>query len=115
DIATTGTESFANIIAVLGEVGTSYLPELAQWCVDISDRFSNFLTRAAEDGSLQGWIETGLTQLAALGRVIGNLGGIFSGLARAAEQAGGSTLTMLADTLESIHRTVDSPGFQSGL
>src|SRR5690606_41591886 len=32
-----------------------------------------------------------------------------------AEEAGGSTLGMLNDTLKSIHQTVDSPGFQKGL
>ncbi|QDP44221.1 tail length tape measure protein [Streptomyces phage Celia] len=115
DIATTGTGAFANIIAVLGKVGTSYLPQLAQWFVDISTRFSDFLSAAESDGRLKGWIDQGLVQLKALGSVLYNLGGIFAGVARAAEEAGGSTLTMLASTLESIHKTVDSPGFQRGL
>lgn len=115
DIATTGTEGFANIITVLGRVGTSYLPELAQWFVDLSDRFSDFLSKAESDGRLKGWVDEGLTSLNDLGSVLSNLGGIFAGIARAAEEAGGSSLGMLADTLERIHRVVDSEGFQSAL
>ncbi|MYT31752.1 MULTISPECIES: hypothetical protein [unclassified Streptomyces] len=114
-IATTGTGAFANIIAVLGKVGTSYLPQLAQWFVDISNRFSDFLSGAEADGRLKGWIDEGIENLKDLGRVLSNLGGIFAGISRAAEAAGGSSLGMMADTLERIHTTVDSPGFQEGL
>ncbi|PCG86353.1 hypothetical protein CIB93_08965 [Streptomyces sp. WZ.A104] len=114
-IATSGTEAYANVITVLGRVGTSYLPELAQWFVDISARFSEFLTKAEADGSLDRWIKEGVQNLKDLGRVLSNLGGIFAGIARAAEAAGGSSLGMMADTLERIHSAVDSPGFQSGL
>ncbi|MFG2147358.1 hypothetical protein ACGFRG_24705 [Streptomyces sp. NPDC048696] len=115
DIATNGTGAFANIIAVLGKVGTSYLPSLAQWFVDISTRFSDFLNATASDGRLKGWIDEGIQNLQDLGRVLSNLGGIFAGISRAAEAAGGSSLGMMADTLERIHKTVDSEGFQSGL
>lgn len=114
-VATTGTGAFANIIAVLGKVGTSYLPQLAQWFVDISTRFSDFLSATEADGRLKGWIDEGITNLQDLGRVLSNLGGIFAGISRAAEAAGGSSLGMMADTLERIHNTVDSPGFQDGL
>ncbi|WKU46740.1 hypothetical protein Q3V23_23240 [Streptomyces sp. VNUA116] len=115
NIATTGTGAFANIIAVLGKVGTSYLPQLAQWFVDISTRFSDFLSTTEADGRLKGWIDEGITNLQDLGRVLSNLGGIFAGISRAAEAAGGSSLGMMADTLERIHTTVDSPAFQTGL
>ncbi|NEA50459.1 hypothetical protein [Streptomyces sp. SID10815] len=114
-IATTGTGAFANIIAVLGKVGTSYLPSLAQWFVDISERFSDFLTKSEGNGKLKGWIDEGIQALKDLGSVLVNVGGILAGIARAAEAAGGSSLGMLADTLGKIHETVDSPGFQDGL
>jgi len=115
NIATTGTGAFANIIAVLGRVGTSYLPALAQWFVDLAKRFSDFLTASENDGRLKGWIDEGIQALKDLGSVLSNTGGILAGVSRAAEAAGGSTLGMLADTLERIHRTVDSEGFQRGL
>ncbi|MEU5433818.1 hypothetical protein AB0G73_10615 [Streptomyces sp. NPDC020719] len=115
NVATTGTEAYANVITVLGRVGTSYLPSLAQWFVDISTRFSTFLSAAESDGRLKGWIDEGIQNLQDLGSVLSNLGGIFAGISRAAEAAGGSSLGMLADTLARIHNVVDSPGFQSGL
>jgi phage-related protein len=114
-IATASTGDLAAIIAVLGAVGTSHLPGLADWFTRVTGRFADFLTTAAEDGSLQDWIDQGLTALRDLGRVLLNLGGIFAGVARAAEAAGGSSLGMLADTLERVHRVVDSEAFQTGL
>ncbi|QPB09928.1 tape measure protein [Streptomyces phage Sitrop] len=115
DIATQHTGSFANIIGVLGKVGTSYLPALANWFGNISDRFSDFLTKNEQTGQLTEWIDLAIQNLKELGGVISNLFGIFAGLGRAAQAAGGSTLAMLNDTLASIHRTVDSPGFQTGM
>ncbi|MGW6745422.1 phage tail protein [Streptomyces sp. NPDC055025] len=114
-VAATGTGAFANSIAVLGQVGTSYLPALAQWFVDISTRFSDFLTKSEGNGNLKGWIDEGIQALKDLGSVLLNVGGILAGIARAAEAAGGSSLGMMADTLERIHSTVDSAGFQAGL
>jgi phage-related protein len=109
------TGAMANIIAVLGKVGTSYLPELAKWFGDLTERFSKFLSKNEESGQLTDWIDTAIQNIKELGGVISNLFGIFAGLGRAAQEAGGSTLAMLNDTLERIHKTVDSPGFQNGL
>ncbi|MEU8133234.1 hypothetical protein [Streptodolium elevatio] len=114
DTATKGTGAFANIIAVLGKVGTSYLPRLAEWFVDISERFSNFLDRKGENG-IKSEIDEGIQALKDLGGVLKNTAGIFSGLNRAATAAGGSTLSSLNNRLREIHATVDSPGFQSGM
>ncbi|MCY0933627.1 phage tail protein [Streptomyces sp. H34-S4] len=114
-IATGGTSAFAGIIATLGSIGTSYLPELATWFVSISERFDTFLKTAKADGSLDQWIKTGIQNLRDLGGVLSNLGGIFAGISRAATAAGGSTLGMLNDTLTGVHKVVDSPGFQTGL
>ncbi|MFD7259317.1 hypothetical protein [Streptomyces sp. NPDC059874] len=114
-VATGGTHAFAGIITTLGQVGTSYLPELASWFVSISERFDTFLKAAQADGQLDGWIKTGIQNLKDLGGVLSNLGGIFAGISRAATEAGGSTLGMLNDTLAGVHKVVDSPGFQTGL
>jgi phage-related protein len=109
------TGALANIIAVLGSVGAGYLPQMAQWFADITTQFSDFLTRANSDGSLQGWIDAGVQGLSDLGRVLFNLGGILAGIARAASAAGGSSLGMMADTLERVHAAIDTPAFQTGL
>ncbi|MEU2111516.1 hypothetical protein [Streptomyces sp. NPDC019507] len=112
--ATKGTDTFASIIATLGKVGTSYLPALANWFVDIAEKFDGFLQRKGENG-LKEMIDQGIQALKDLGSVLLNAGGILAGLARAATAAGGSTLGTLADGLERIHRVVDSKGFQTGL
>ncbi|MEU7643356.1 phage tail protein [Streptomyces huasconensis] len=114
EIATTGTDAFANIIATLGKVGTSYLPSLAQWFVQISEKFDAFLQKKGDNG-LKKEIDQGIQSLKDLGSILYNTGGILAGVARAAEAAGGSSLGTLSDALEQIHRTVDSEGFQTGL
>ncbi|MEU9057833.1 hypothetical protein AB0D13_02770 [Streptomyces sp. NPDC048430] len=114
DIATTGTGAFANIIKVLGEVGAGYLPQLAQWFVDVATKASDWLNQKGESG-LRKEIDAGITALKDLGKVLMETGGILAGIARAAEAAGGSSLGMMADTLERIHGIVDSDGFQNGL
>ncbi|WP_327424338.1 hypothetical protein OG763_38215 [Streptomyces sp. NBC_01230] len=113
-IATGGTQAFADIIATLGKVGTSYLPQLSQWFVDISKQFADFLKAKGENG-IKAEIDQGIDALKDLGGVLYNVYGILSGVAKAATEAGGSSLHSLNDALASIHKTVDSPGFQSGM
>jgi phage-related protein len=114
NIATGGTKSFADIIATLGKVGTSYLPQLSQWFVNISKQFADFLKAKGENG-IKTEIDQGIQALKDLGGVLYNVYGILSGVAKAATDAGGTSLGTLNDALASIHKTVDSPGFQSGL
>jgi len=105
----------AGIITTLGSIGAQYLPAMGTWLTDIAVRFNDFLTAAANDGSLKGWIDTGLVALQDLGQVLKNAGTILSGFAKAASAAGGSTLGMVADTLERVSDAVNSPAFQTGL
>jgi phage-related protein len=114
NIATTGTGAFADIIATLGKVGTSYLPQLSQWFVDLSKQFADFLKKKGENG-IKAEIDEGIQALKDLGGVLYNTYGILSGVARAATEAGGTSLASLNNALSNIHKTVDSPGFQSGL
>lgn len=113
-IATGGTQAFADIIATLGKVGTSYLPQLSQWFVNISKQFADFLKAKGENG-IKAEIDEGIQALKDLGGVLYNVYGILSGVARAATEAGGTSLGSLNQALAGIHKTVDSPGFQSGL
>ncbi|MGW8630609.1 phage tail protein [Streptomyces sp. NPDC055793] len=112
--ATGGTKTFASIIAQLGEVGASYLPDLAGWFVNISKEFDAWLKKKGEIG-LKKEIDQGIQALKDLGGILFETGGILAGISRAANEAGGSSLGMLRDTLASIHKTVDSEGFQNGL
>ncbi|GGK13241.1 hypothetical protein GCM10010124_02280 [Pilimelia terevasa] len=112
-IASTGTRAYAGILATLGQVGAGYLPRLAQWFVDIANRFDAWLSATAADGRLKAWIDTGLTALADLGGVLTGLVRIFAGVGKAATEAGGSTLSSLSAALNSIADTVNGPVFQT--
>ncbi|MGP3686246.1 hypothetical protein ACTVZO_16325 [Streptomyces sp. IBSNAI002] len=114
DIATTGTGAFANIIKVLGEVGAGYLPQLAQWFVDVATKASNWLNTKGESG-LREEIDAGVQALKDLGGVLMETGGIFAGISRAATEAGGSTLGMIRQTLAGVHEAVDSSSVQAKL
>ena len=114
-IAEKHTDSFANIIKVLGEAGAGFLPRLAGWFGDASDSFSNFLSKAQADGPLTEWINEGITNLKALGSVLKSTYDIFGGIADAAAEAGGASLTGLANGLEKISEAVNSEGFRTGL
>lgn len=109
------TGALANIIKVLGQVGASALPALAGYMADLVTRFSDFLTRAQTDGSLQQWIAAALVGISDLGRIVGNVVGVFASLTSAATAAGGAGLGQLADTLGVIRGAVSTPEFKSGL
>ncbi|WP_369186487.1 hypothetical protein [Streptomyces sp. R08] len=113
-IATDGTDTFASIIATLGRVGTSYLPDLASWFVKISENFDAWLSKKGDNG-LKDMIDEGIQALKDLGSIVVDIGGIFAGVARAAEEAGGSTLGSLADMLDQIHQKIDSSGVQDAM
>jgi phage-related protein len=115
DIAKTGTDGLAGVILKLGQTGSEYLPRLAQWFVDITDRFNNFLGQAQADGRLKDWIDTGIAALGDLASAIGGLGGIFYGIGKAALDAGGAPLAGFADALNRIAATIQSPPFQTML
>ncbi|MFC4089358.1 hypothetical protein [Micromonospora sp. GCM10011541] len=114
-IAGGSTDSLANIVKILGEVGSAYLPKLAQWFVDITDKFSGFLTDAKADGSLQEWIDTALTNLGALGSALWSIGSIFLSIGQAAMGGGAGGITGMAASLKSVADAAKDPAFQGGL
>src|SRR5699024_12650467 len=99
----TSTVTYATLVRALGRRGSQYLPRLAGWFRDITTNFSEWLTAKDASGELDEFINVGIDQLKEFGRVIAETGGILSGLARAADRAGGSTLASLAEKLASIH------------
>ncbi|MGA5019247.1 hypothetical protein ACPCAA_17745 [Streptomyces griseoincarnatus] len=114
EIATGGTSTWANMIKILGEVGAGYLPQLAQWFVDVSEKANAWMERKGESG-LREEIDQGIQALKDLGGILYETGGIFAGIARAANEAGGSTLGMIRSTLAGVHDAVDSSGVQAKL
>src|SRR5690606_19638567 len=80
-----GITSLVNAFLTFSEVGSRFLPRLAGAFNRVMGRFENFINRAAEDGSLEDWIDRGLNAFASLGRAIGHIFSIFGSLNRAYE------------------------------
>jgi hypothetical protein len=115
DIAAGGTDSFANALVNLGLVGSDYLPRLAQWIADLTERFDNFVGAAAADGRLKGWIDGGIESAKLLGSVLADSVRIIAAIGRAAEAAGGDGLATLAGGLSRVADALATPEFQAGL
>lgn len=114
-ISSTGTDEFANIIKVLGTRGSDYLPRLATWFNDITISFSGWLDKVEASGQLKAWIDEGISELNNLGSALHGAGSILAGVARAADAAGGTSLTMLAEKLNGIADIVNGPAFQTNM
>ena len=99
----------------LGLYGSKYLPRLSQWFVDLSEKFNNFITAAAEDGRLDLWAERGIQAFKDLGRVIKEAAHVLGALIRAADAAGGAGFAELADGLARLADTMNSDNFQTTL
>lgn len=114
-IATGSTGALAQSVGVLGSVGASYLPRLAQWFTNLANKTADWLTKAEQSGKLQQIIEAGITALKGLWSILSGVVQILGGIAKAAEQAGGSTLNTLGAALHHVADIVNSPAFQQGL
>jgi phage-related protein len=114
EIASGFTDAFVGIIEKLGKVGSSYLPRLAQWFGDISTQFDNWLGKVGTDG-LTKMIDEGIQAMKDFGSVTASTFSIFASLGRAAEAAGGTTLSSLAESMRNVAAAAKSPGFQNGL
>ena len=78
---------FTQAIAQIVQVGSGFLPAIAQAITDIANRFANFINQAASSGQLQQWIQSGLTMLGQLGTIIGWVVDSFMRLAPVGDRA----------------------------
>jgi phage-related protein len=99
----------------MGEIGSQYFERFATWLVELSTRFNNFIQAAAADGRLNAWIETAITNLQAVGSILGSLVGIWNAIGDAASGAGIGGLAEFATALENASAAMNSPAFQSTL
>lgn len=108
------TGPIASIIQLLGEAGSTVIPILSEKFVGLAETFAAFLENKGVDG-LSAMFETAVFQAGELFRALGGLGNILVGIGTAATAAGGSSLTMLADTLDRVAAVVNGPAFQDTL
>lgn len=100
DIAKGSLADMADSTAILGRVGSAYLPRLSKWWVEINNDFNNFLTRAEADGTLVKWADDSIEATKLVGRSIWAIGEMFYEIDRAATAAGGGGLLRLTENLE---------------
>ena len=99
----------------LGMVGSEYFERFATWLVKLSEQFNTFITAAAADGRLNGWIDEMIVQFANLGRAIDGIFGIFNALDAAATAAGFGGLKTFADNMQGLAAAMQSAGAQTAL
>lgn len=114
-IASKGMGDLAQALTTLLKIGMARLPALAQSFNNLTKSTSEWLSEMDKSGKMDQWINTGIANLKALGGVVVGLGGIFGGLAKAAQAAGASTLQSLSDTLNRASAAVNSGPFQAAL
>lgn len=100
-IASAGASSLAEGIVRIGSIGGQYLPTLAEHFTNASTAFAQWSRSADAEASIEGAIHIA----GELGRVLSGLGGIIGAIGHAAADAGGSSLTALAD---GVHRVSDA-------
>lgn len=115
DIASKSMGNFTESFTVITKAGAAYLPRLATWWNDLNEQFNTFITKAASDGSLNQWIEDGITGFKQIGSIIKSTVSIFGSIDQAARAAGGGGLTRLTENMEKFSKIVASAPFQSTL
>lgn len=114
--ATPGLQSMIEAFTTLGGVGSKYLTPLAQSFSDLMERFNQWVHLNEANGNLMGWIDQGIRSMKDLGSVVSGVVGIFKGLTKASEAAGGGNgLARFAETLHDISDIVNGGAFQEAL
>lgn len=110
------TDAFATIFGVLGRVGSQFFQDMMGELGKAADGWAEWLTEAEKTGKLRKMIDNAVTGVKNLWRILKGVAGIWSGIARAAQRAlGKDILDSWADSLERVHKIVDSPEFQKEL
>lgn len=96
-------------------VGSTFLPAMTSQFSAALQGVSARIHEMAANGELEAFFQRALDTISQLGRIAGNVGGIFSGVFNAAKSAGGGLLTNLEQLTESMSRFVNSAAGQSAL
>lgn len=115
DILADGADGFAGAIVNLSEIGARYMPGLAQWFSDLAGRFDAWLTKISTSDQLDTWISNAVDEMNELWRATKNAWGFLGNLYEAANKAGGTGLTGLADVLGAWDEITSTKEFQDGL
>ena len=89
-------------------VGAGFIDRMYASLGNLIDRFSVFIQKNAETGQLTIWIEEAIDGFKQLGRILGNIGSIFSTLNTAAGEAGTGILEILERVTQAIDEALNS-------
>lgn len=109
-----GLASITEAFAGLASVGSSFLPNLAQWFNDAADSAARWVEEGMRTGSIAQGIEQAGNAVKALGAGVGDVLGIFGALGTAAETAGIS-LSGVGVVLDSVRSAMESMAGQQVL
>lgn len=96
-------------------VGGDVLKELTAGAGGVAQEFADFIHEARESGQLEKWIRSGLDALAAFGHLLADIGGILSGLFKAASDGATGVLGPMGSLLDATHDWVNSVQGQEDL
>lgn len=105
----------AGFLQVAAAVSEAFGPELNSGIAGITERFGTFLQNAAASGDAVRWVDRALDTFAQLGDILGNLGGIISGVFDAAEATTGGFLANIQTVTQSLETFVKSAEGQTAL
>ena len=104
----------AGLLTMVG-AGSRYLPALGDAFSRAMARFDAWAFSAVESGRFFEWVDAAISNMRALGSVIGSTGGIFRALATAAKDAGAASLWDLAAGLDRVEQALKGPIWQGAL
>lgn len=101
-------------LGTLTAAGSDSLPRMADGLAAVSQRFSNFITQADQDGRLDKWINEGLDGLTHFGNAVLNVGKTFTAITQASGGAG-TFLRWLEDATGRLQTFLNSAEGQNKL
>jgi phage-related protein len=113
--ATQALVPFAKAFEDIFVVGAQFLPRFGSAIDSLANKFANFINQARESGQLKQSIEDSITASKQLGQVLANVGGILSGVFRAAQTESGGFLNNLVEVTAKIKEVVNSSAGQNSL
>lgn len=96
-------------------VGGDVLRELTDGAGSAAQAFADFIREARESGQLEQWIRSGLDVLRQLGDVLVDVGGILSGVFRAASSDAENAIGPFGSLLDAVNKWVNSFEGQTAL
>lgn len=108
----------ANLTAAFGELfvaGADYVDRFYDSLGRVIDRFSAWITEASRAGRITEWIDGALEGFRQIGRILGNIGGIFGSLNAQATTAGTGILSILERITAALDKAFASDVGQSFL